>query len=116
MWLAVDRVFAGTLRMGTQKHGDETGHHGPTICPADLTVDRRSSRRDRRVQQREQPGSGSDAELQAGRAVRIEASLAPKHRCAPLEPCRHSFENVAALEQPELAGLFAVEGSVDSAV
>ena len=49
--LAVDRVFAGTLRMGTQKHGDETGHHGPTICPADLTVDRRSSRRDRRVQQ-----------------------------------------------------------------
>ncbi|HVU02484.1 MAG TPA: CARDB domain-containing protein [Polyangiaceae bacterium] len=35
----VDKIFAGKFRMGTQFHDDEAGHHGPMVCPADLTSD-----------------------------------------------------------------------------
>jgi hypothetical protein len=37
--LAVDRVFEGAAHNGTMHHGGDEGHHGPTVCPADLTVD-----------------------------------------------------------------------------
>jgi hypothetical protein len=35
--LAVERVFQGEAMTGTMHHGDDEGHHGPTVCPADLT-------------------------------------------------------------------------------
>ena len=36
--LAVERVFSGEAMTGTMHHYDDEGHHGPTVCPADLTT------------------------------------------------------------------------------